>query len=216
MRYFLFILLLCMATAYGKAQSLDQSVDKLYFGLLSAHPDISVREFLEQYEPAMLIKPAPGSGNWQAYPPDTLPGSKCMTVRNVYVFKQHPYFHAPFTSGELGITKRIYTDRQWPDQVTGMQLCFLFDNRTDALKAFQQLADRFSSFHTLKKMNDQLDMKQVAFTDTHSDKFYAHVQVSLVKDYTAVKQLMQVKGNAAATVTKAGYKIIVEPENTLY
>ena len=139
-----------MTHSNNSAQTLENYVDQLYFGMLSFSPDHSIIEFLTKYVPVAL-KRFDTHGEWTAYPPGVIKLPQFTKVINAYVFEKHPYFDAPFKSGQLAITQQICSDERWGDQITDIKLWFEFDSEVDATEAFKQLLDFFTKFNTLKR-----------------------------------------------------------------
>ena len=204
-----------MAHLDNSAQTLDKYADQLYFGMLSLNPDTSIIEFLTKYVPVVLKK-FDSTGGWTAYPPGVIEEPKFTKVTTSYVFDEHPYFNAHFKSGQLAITQKIYSDEKWGNNITDIKLWFEFDNEEDAKTSFKQLVDTFSSFNTSQRLTSQQGVEKAEFTDLASDKYYSHLQIILVPDYTLGKRYVIPSESEVKIITEAGYKILIEVGNYLH
>lgn len=196
------------------AQTLDKYADQLYLGMLSLHPDTSINEFLVKYVP-VVFKKFDSNMKWTVYPKVSIKEPEYYKVTNSYIFNKHPYFNGHFKSGQLAITQKIYSEKKWSD-ITDIELWFEFDTKDDARKSFSQLVDTFSSFNVLKRITSQQGIDKVEFTDKNCDKYYSNIQIILATDYSLGKTYIMPTKNGTKTITKAGYKILVEIGNNLY
>ncbi|HRP32920.1 MAG TPA: hypothetical protein PKV73_13560 [Agriterribacter sp.] len=147
------------------AQSLDEYIDRLYFGVLSRNPDIAIKSFIVKHAPVVLRQF--DNGKWTAHSPYAFEDEpKLETVTKAFVFYSHPFFAGYFKSGQLEITQKIYNKPKWIDNITAIKLWFGFDNEKDAENAYKKLIDAFSGFNVLKRSasNDKIDKAE--FTDS--------------------------------------------------
>ncbi len=216
MTRYLFIIILVIAFNVSKAQSLGTYVDKLYFGMLSFKPDTTISKFIAKYVPVVLKK-WDTSAKWTAYPSDyQLKEPQFITVTSSFIFYKHPYFNAPFKSGQLAITQKVYEIETLNASITNLTLLFEFDDEKAARQAFKQLVDTFSSFKVLKRISVDKGMDKAEFTDKALDKFYSNIQIIMVEDYLLGKKYALPTDKGFKIRTEAGYKILVEIGNELY
>lgn len=215
MNRYLIIVLLALTSHNSPGQTLEKYTDQLYFGVLSYNPDSSITNFLKSYVPNFFRK-YDSSVKWTMYPPGITEEPRFVKVINSFVFSRHPYFNAPFKSGQLAITQKIYSDEKWGTQLADIRLWFEFDNEKDAKNSFKQLTDTFSSFNTLKRITSQQGMEKAEFTDKNSDEYYSNIQIILVTDYSLGKRFLVPTGDETNIITEAGYKILVETTNDLH
>jgi hypothetical protein len=199
----------------SSVQTLDKYADDLYFGMLSCKPDTKINDFVAKYVPVVLKKPG-SDGKWTAYPPDSFTEPKFETVTNSFVFYEHPYFDARYKSGQLAVTQKIYPDPDWSDNITAMKLWFEFDNENDAQNSYEKLVETFSTFNTLKRLTSENGIDKAEFTDKNSDKVYSSIQILFAKDLFIRTEYAIPTSDGFRTITKTGYKILVEVGNDLY
>lgn len=197
------------------AQTLDKYADQLYFGMLSLTPDIAITDFLTRYVP-VIFKKYDNIGGWNAYPSGIIEEPTFYKVTNSYVFGSHPYFNGDFTSGQLAITQKIYTDEKWNENITDIKLWFEFDNEDDAKKSSKKLAATFLNFKVLSRMTSQQGMEKAEFTDNKSGQNYSNIQIILATDYTLGKRYIEPTDDEVKIVNELGYRILVDIGNDLY
>ena len=132
-----------------------------------------------------------------------------------YVFNSHPYFNGPFKSGQLAITEKIYSDKNWNGNLSDIKLWFEFDNEKDAKKSFTQLVETFSSFNVLKRITSQQGMNKAEFTDKNNDKYYSHIEIILATDFSVGKCYMMPTEKEVKIISEAGYRILINVGNDL-
>ena len=191
--------------------------DKLYFGILSRHPDTAIADFMHKYVP-IIYKRFDSGGKWIAYPPDVIEEPKFLTVSNSYIFYNHPYFDARFKFGELTVTQKIYNETKWMDNITDFKLWFYFDDEADARNSYKKLVDTFSSFNTLKRLTSTGSIEKAEFTDTSSTtyKFGNQIEIVLARDYFNEISTVFAEKKPIRIVTKNGFKILLKAGNELY
>ena len=59
-------------------------------------------------------------------------------------------------------------------------------------------------------------MQRAEFTDIHSPCVYGRIQITLAKDYFGGRGYARATADGLKTVKKAGYKILITPDNELY
>lgn len=114
---------------------------------------------------------------------ERLSAGPCTITATIYYsykhlhFDKYPFFNGKFSSGQLAITQKTYSDPKWLDNISEIILWFEFSDEIAAAVAFKLLIDTYSNFDTLKTITADGDIEKAEFTDVNSKTYYGRVQI---------------------------------------
>ncbi|MEX6687086.1 hypothetical protein QTN47_06250 [Danxiaibacter flavus] len=200
-----------MTTQDNSNLTLDSYTDQLFFGVLSLNPHPSIEMFARKYVPVFYKET---DRTRTDHPQEYKTPPSFITVTNTYIFEKHPFFNGKFSSGQLAITQKTYSDPEWLDNISEISLCFEFSDEIAAAVAFKLLVETYSEFDSLKKITVDGGIEKAEFTDVNSKTYYGRVQIILAKNFFAITNVLLPE--SGETQQLIGYKIQLKIGNNLY
>jgi len=165
--------LLLSLNSLGQKENIEDINNKLFLNAyVHEKADSMTLSFLKDNFPYLLKKRPVDI----VLPPIGIDAERSITSLK---FKKHPFFDFHIKGGQLDF--ETIKEPGEPKFETGAELWLLFDNETDANKAFDQLIEIYKNVSTTQDINDRNGHKFAKFSAMGRDNYLRKAYFALIK-----------------------------------